>query len=120
MATPCLPLVCFVALFYLLSFNPLVAAVSPPKVNNLARRAITVDLPRNPNYTPNGPAAYARALSKWGGKVPKELVKSLTNIRADSKTTDDVHCRLGRCCEVLTGHQLAMSVLKLSRTTGNF
>lgn len=53
--------------------------------NNIVKRSVTLDLPRNPDYAPNGPAAYARALNKWGAKVPKELTKSLAVMRGDGE-----------------------------------
>lgn len=48
------------------------------KFGNIAPRSVTLDLERNPNYNPNGPAEYARALRRWGAEVPKELVHTLT------------------------------------------
>ncbi|KAK4152592.1 putative Endothiapepsin precursor [Chaetomidium leptoderma] len=50
---------------------------------NIARRSVTLDLQRNPHYAPNGPAAYARALKKWGADVPQELTNSLAAMRGD-------------------------------------
>jgi hypothetical protein len=54
------------------------------KKSTVAHRSVTLDLQRNPNYRPNGPAAYARALTKWGAKVPRELTASLAAIRGES------------------------------------
>ncbi|KAK4135773.1 acid protease [Trichocladium antarcticum] len=50
---------------------------------NIARRSVSLDLTRNPDYAPNGPAAYARALKKWGAEVPSELVHSLAAMKAN-------------------------------------
>jgi hypothetical protein len=79
---------------FLLLYNSLVVAIRIPHTNsyydthnhnNIAKRSITLDLQRNPNYAPNGPAAYARALKKWGAKVPKELTKTLAAMRDDGE-----------------------------------
>jgi hypothetical protein len=53
------------------------------KHNPITRRSVTLDLQRNPDYAPNGPAAYARALQKWGADVPGELADSLAVMRGD-------------------------------------
>jgi hypothetical protein len=53
------------------------------KHNPITRRSATLDLQRNPDYTPNGPAAYARALQKWGADVPGGLADSLAVMRGD-------------------------------------
>ncbi|KAL2260845.1 hypothetical protein VTK26DRAFT_5045 [Humicola hyalothermophila] len=50
------------------------------------RRTLSVNLDFNPDYAPNGPAAYARALMKWGAKVPGELVDVLVKMKADNGT----------------------------------
>jgi hypothetical protein len=57
---------------------------------NIARRSITLNLERNPNYTPNGPAAYARALRKWGADVPVSLTNSLTAMRDDGESSTSI------------------------------
>ncbi len=80
-------------LFVFLFLSPLAIAFQLPHVNpkspgahrdkasntfgTIARRSVTLDLERNPNYNPNGLAEYARALRKWGAKVPKELTHTL-------------------------------------------
>lgn len=53
--------------------------------NSIARRSVSIDLTRNPDYVPNGPAAYARALKKWGAEVPSELVNSLAVMKGNGK-----------------------------------
>ncbi|KAL2265809.1 hypothetical protein VTJ83DRAFT_6909 [Remersonia thermophila] len=57
---------------------------------HLSRRSATVDLQRNPSYAPNGPAAYARALSKWGAEVPEKLAQSLAAMRGPGDGRGDV------------------------------
>ncbi|AEO71845.1 uncharacterized protein THITE_13894, partial [Thermothielavioides terrestris NRRL 8126] len=47
----------------------------------------TVDVKRNPSYRPNGPAEYARALKKWGAKVPGALHDSLLAMRDTGTNT---------------------------------
>jgi len=37
--------------------------------------SLSVPVVRNPNYVPNGPLEYAKALSKWGVKLPKGLAR---------------------------------------------
>ncbi|KAK1834500.1 aspartic peptidase domain-containing protein [Podospora conica] len=39
----------------------------------------SVKAKRNEHYNPNGPAQYAKALTKWGGKVPKGLARYVAN-----------------------------------------
>ncbi|KAK4038158.1 putative Endothiapepsin precursor [Parachaetomium inaequale] len=77
---PPLRLITFLALLFLSS---LVNAIPHDNKSTLTRRSVTLDLQRNPNYAPNGPAAYARALTKWGAKVPAELAASLDAMRGD-------------------------------------
>jgi hypothetical protein len=38
----------------------------------------SVKATHNQNYNPNGLAQYAKALSKWGGDVPKGLVSHVS------------------------------------------
>ncbi|KAL2129386.1 hypothetical protein VTI74DRAFT_7882 [Chaetomium olivicolor] len=52
------------------------------RISPLARRSVSVDLTPNPDYSPNGPAVYARALQKWGAEVPRSLTKSLAAMRS--------------------------------------
>lgn len=100
----------FITLLSILLLSALVHAVSLPGLtfnennrrgthdtnkNPLTRRSITLDLQRNPDYTPNGPAAYARALRKWGAEVPGELVDSLAVMRGDGASAI-----LLICCEL--------------------
>lgn len=80
---------------YLLFHSSFATAIRIPhiSINNhgahghhsIVKRSATLDLPRNPDYAPNGPAAYARALKKWGAKVPKELTQSLAAMRGDGE-----------------------------------
>lgn len=84
---------CFLTSLLLYSF--LVSAIRIPHIttnthdthshNTIVKRSVTLDLQRNPDYAPNGPAAYARALKKWGAKVPKELAKSLAAMKKDGE-----------------------------------
>lgn len=39
----------------------------------------SVKATRNQHYNPNGLAQYAKALSKWGGDVPKGLANHVSN-----------------------------------------
>lgn len=39
----------------------------------------SVQATRNQHYNPNGLAQYAKALSKWGGDVPKGLASHVSN-----------------------------------------
>ncbi|KAH6621542.1 aspartic peptidase domain-containing protein [Chaetomium sp. MPI-SDFR-AT-0129] len=52
-----------------LTLSSLTGAVITPTLD--------VKVDRNPSYKPNGPAAYAQALRKWGAPVPVELEKAL-------------------------------------------
>ncbi|KAK4238830.1 aspartic peptidase domain-containing protein [Achaetomium macrosporum] len=80
MATNISP-ICFIPFLIFLLFGALVQAI--PTNNhgtdgsNIASRSIKVDLKTNPNYVPNGVAAYAHALKKWSSKTPGELAESL-------------------------------------------
>ena len=60
--------------------------------NGINRRSVSVGLIRNPDYAPNGPAAYARALKKWGAEVPSELVNSLAAMKADGELSIYPYC----------------------------
>lgn len=96
MATSIQPLA-LIALVSFLLLCPVVDATRMPTINsnlhsdtntkdgkqNIARRSVTVDLQRNPNYAPNGPTAYARALKKWGAEVPGDLADVLAVMRGD-------------------------------------
>lgn len=53
-----------------------------PSLSTAARApsagTFSVSLTRNNNYAPNGPLAHARALLKWGAKVPENLAQWLS------------------------------------------
>ena len=57
--------------FALTGASPLTPSDGPGK--------ISIKAVWNPNYRPNGLAAYAKALSKWGGDVPAGLAKYASN-----------------------------------------
>jgi hypothetical protein len=69
------------ALYLILS----IAHATPIHNHVINRRSVSLGLTRNPDYAPNGPAAYARALKKWGAEVPSELVNSLAAMKADGE-----------------------------------
>ncbi|KAK3899635.1 aspartic peptidase domain-containing protein [Staphylotrichum tortipilum] len=76
--------------FHLPHENPQGPAAHRGKFSNIARRSVTLDLKRNPNYNPNGPAEYARALRKWGAEVPQQLVHSLAAMGDPGGKTGEV------------------------------
>ncbi|KAL1839313.1 hypothetical protein VTJ49DRAFT_1641 [Mycothermus thermophilus] len=89
------------ALVFLSLFASLLDAIRIPVLDHhhdggssnnhqLTKRSVTVDLQRNPNYTPNGPAAYALALSKWGAEVPQKLTQSLAVMGGPEGAKGDV------------------------------
>jgi hypothetical protein len=45
--------------------------------SNIAPRSLKVDVKTNPDFVPNGVAAYAHALKKWSSTAPGELAESL-------------------------------------------
>lgn len=47
------------------------------------RRSVSLNLDYNPDFAPNGPLAYARALRKWGAEVPGELTDVLVKMQGD-------------------------------------
>jgi hypothetical protein len=49
---------------------------------------LIINAVRNPHYMPNGPAEYAKALSKWGVELPKGLAKHVS-----PKGQSKFHCR---------------------------
>lgn len=83
---------------------------------NIARRSVSLDLTRNPDYAPNGPAAYARALKKWGAEVPSELVHSLAAMKANGEF---FHARSEGSKKADMVGQLARSALRVLEATAN-
>ncbi|KAJ4307284.1 hypothetical protein N0V88_000667 [Collariella sp. IMI 366227] len=76
-ATTSPPFHLLLSLFFLFSLLVHANPINTNHANPIARRSVTVNLAPNPDYAPNGPAAYARALQKWGAEVPQSLAQSL-------------------------------------------
>lgn len=85
---PSLPQLTTIVLGILPTFThaiPTIPAQIQRNSNGPARRSVSLELTRNPNYVPNGPAAYAHALKKWGADVPSELTNSLAVMKGNGE-----------------------------------
>ncbi|KAK0737311.1 aspartic peptidase domain-containing protein [Apiosordaria backusii] len=77
----------FILLLLMSIFSTFIHAIPTSTSQGISRRSVTVDLPRNPAYAPNGPRQYSRALKKWGVAVPGD-VDDVTNSFRGGETGD--------------------------------
>ncbi|CAP70976.1 uncharacterized protein PODANS_3_10290 [Podospora anserina S mat+] len=69
-------------------FSTFIHAIPTSAGQKVTKRSVTVDLPRNPGYAPNGRLQYSRALKKWGVPMDDELDDATNSFRGGGETGD--------------------------------
>ncbi|KAK0665388.1 putative Endothiapepsin precursor [Cercophora samala] len=69
-------------------FSTFIHAIPTSTGQKVTRRSVTVDLPRNPGYAPNGRLQYSRALKKWGVDMSTHLDDVTNSFRGGGESGD--------------------------------
>lgn len=67
-------------------FSTFIHAIPTSTGQKVTKRSVTVDLPRNPGYAPNGRLQYSRALKKWGVPMDDELDDATNSFRGGGES----------------------------------